>query len=192
MPPKAKFSREEIVTAAFELVKAQGAEKLTARSLAQKLGSSPRPIFTVFSSMDEVFSEVKFAAKRLYESYEDEGMSKGNAFKGSGLGYVRFAANEPKLFQMLFMTEQSSVPDLNSVLGEIDGYSEKILASVGEAFGFGMETSKEIYLHLWIYTHGIAVLLATNVCKFSEEEVSLMLSEVCSSIIRKFKQEGRK
>ncbi|MDE6613616.1 MAG: TetR/AcrR family transcriptional regulator, partial [Clostridia bacterium] len=107
-------------------------------------------------------------------------------------GYVRFAVNEPKLFQMLFMTEQKSVPDLSNVLGAIDGNSEKILKSVEQAFGFGRETSKEIYLHLWVYTHGIAVLLATNVCKFTEEEVSQMMNEVCSSIIRKFRQEGRK
>lgn len=191
MPPKAKFSKEEVISAALDLVKAEGLEKLTARSLAQKLGSSPRPIFTVFDSMDEVIEEVKSAARKLYESYEDEGMSGDNVFKGSGLGYVKFAANEPKLFQMLFMTEQSSVPTLNNVLGQIDGYSEKILQSVEQTYGFEREIAKEIYLHLWIYTHGIAVLLATNVCKFTEQEISLMMSEVCSSIIRKFKQEGR-
>ncbi|MDE7182065.1 MAG: TetR family transcriptional regulator [Clostridia bacterium] len=192
MPPKAKFSREEIITAAIDLVKKEGAEKLTARSLAQKLGSSPRPIFTVFKSMDEVFAEVELSARKLYESYEDEGMSGDNAFKGSGLGYVRFAANEPKLFQMLFMTEQNNVPNINNVLGQIDGYSEKILKSVEQEYGFVRETAEEIYLHLWIYTHGIAVLLATNVCKFTEQEISQMLNEVGSSIIKKFKQEGRK
>ena len=72
MPPKAKFTREEIIDAAFEMVRRDGFEILTARSLGAKLGSSARPIFTVFKSMDEVQEEVLRKAKRLYESYEDE------------------------------------------------------------------------------------------------------------------------
>ena len=48
MPPKAKFTREEIVEAAFSIVKADGFEALTSRALGTRLGSSARPIFTVF------------------------------------------------------------------------------------------------------------------------------------------------
>ena len=61
MPPKAKFSKEEIVTTALAMVKQQGIEALTARSLAKELGSSARPIFTVFASMEEVQAEVRNA-----------------------------------------------------------------------------------------------------------------------------------
>ena len=48
MPPKPKFTKEEIVAAALELVSANGIEALTARELSAYLGSSARPIFTVF------------------------------------------------------------------------------------------------------------------------------------------------
>lgn len=191
MPPKAKFSREEIIKAAVELVRRDGFEALTARSLAAVLGSSPRPIFTVFESMDEVQSEVKAAATKLYERFEDDGMSGDNAFKGSGTGYIRFAAKEPKLFQLLFMKERDSVPNIDSVLQDIDNYYEKILQSVQSGYGFSRETAKQVYMHMWLYSHGIASLLATKVCAFSEKEISDMLTDVCSSIIRKYKAEGR-
>jgi len=49
VPPKAKFTKEEIVATALAIVKEQGIEALTARSLAKELDSSARPIFTVFS-----------------------------------------------------------------------------------------------------------------------------------------------
>ena len=192
MPPKAKFTKEEIVSAALEIVKCDGVDSLTARSLGDALGSSARPIFTVFENMEEVHAEVFAAAKKLYERYEDEGMSGENAFKGSGTGYIRFAAEQPKLFQLLFMREKQTVPALNNILYEIDDYSEKILNSVMSAYGFSKQTSTEIYMHLWIYSHGIAVLIATNVCRFAEDEISRMLTEVCSGIIQKFKAEGRK
>ncbi|MDE7305953.1 MAG: TetR/AcrR family transcriptional regulator [Clostridia bacterium] len=192
MPPKAKFTKEEIVSAALEIVKCEGIDALTARSLGSALGSSARPVFTVFENMDEVHCEVINAAKKLYAKYEDEGMNGENAFKGSGTGYIRFATEQPKLFQLLFMREKENVPALNNVLFEVDDYSEKIINSVTSAFGFSRETSIEIYMHLWIYTHGIAVLIATNVCRFTEDEISYMLSEVCGSIVKKFREEGRK
>ena len=59
MPPKPKFSKEEIIAAALDLVRAKGMEGLTARELGQRLGSSARPIFTVFSSMEEVQDAVR-------------------------------------------------------------------------------------------------------------------------------------
>ena len=66
MPPKAKFTKEEIISAAFDIVKRDGMDVLTARSLAEELGSSPRPIFTVFDTMEEVQTEVLAAARSLY------------------------------------------------------------------------------------------------------------------------------
>ena len=39
MPPKAKFSKEEIVAAAMSIVEEYGEDSLTARSLGDALGS---------------------------------------------------------------------------------------------------------------------------------------------------------
>ena len=68
MPPKAKFSKEEIIKAAVNLVRTEGAQALTARALGTKLGVSSSPVFTFFQSMDEVRREVLESAKALYQS----------------------------------------------------------------------------------------------------------------------------
>ena len=44
MPPKPKFTKDEIVTAAFELARAEGAQALTAREVGRRLGVSSSPI----------------------------------------------------------------------------------------------------------------------------------------------------
>lgn len=191
MPPKAKFEKREIIDAGLKIVGRDGFGALTARALGGELGSSPRPIFTVFNSMEELQSEVVSAAKALYGTYQERGLGESNAFKGSGMGYIRFAAEQPKLFQLLFMKEAESVPVLDNVLSQIDEYYDKIIEAVQTEYGFSADTAKEIYLHMWIYSHGIAVLLATNVCKFTEEEISGMLNEVCRGLITKYKMEGR-
>lgn len=192
MPPKAKFTKEEIVAAALKIVESDGIDALTARSLGNELKSSARPIFTVFESMEEVQKEVVAAAYGIYRQYEDEGMGGTQSFKGSGTGYIRFAAEHPKLFQLLFMKERYGAPDHGKILALIDGYYEKIVQSVMTEYGFARETAKQVYLHMWLYSHGIASLIATNVCSFSEQAVSDMLTDVCSGIIRKYKAEGRK
>ena len=52
MPPKPKFTKEEIVTAALNITREKGIDAVTAREIAAKLGSSARPIFTVFRNMN--------------------------------------------------------------------------------------------------------------------------------------------
>ena len=52
MAPKNKFSREEMVSAAVAVVRKKGLEGLTAKALAEELGTSTQPIFTCFGSMD--------------------------------------------------------------------------------------------------------------------------------------------
>ena len=69
MPPKAKFSKKEIIEAAVTIVKSEGYGALTARALGAKLGTSSSPIFTVFQSMDEVQQEVLNSANQLYQSF---------------------------------------------------------------------------------------------------------------------------
>ena len=58
MPPKAKFSKEQITEAGLQIVREKGADSLTARALGEKLGSSSCPIFTVFKNMEEVQQSV--------------------------------------------------------------------------------------------------------------------------------------
>ena len=88
--------------AALDIVRTEGFDALTARALGTKLGSSARPIFTVFSNMEEVQQSVTEAAKMLYKKYVRKGLSQSPAFKGVGTQYILFSINEPKLFQLLF------------------------------------------------------------------------------------------
>lgn len=187
MPPKAKFSREEIVEAALEIVRAEGFDALTSRTLGAKLGSSARPVFTVFQSMEEVQQAVTDAAKMLYREYVQRGLLENPAFKGVGTQYILFSINEPKLFQLLFMTENKQVPYLSNVLPLIDESYEQILLSVRNGYGLDEACAERLYHHLWIYTHGIATLCATGMCRFTGEEISGMMTEVFIGLFKNMK-----
>lgn len=188
MPPKAKFTKAEIIEAALNIVRADGYEALTSRALGTYLDSSARPIFTVFKNMEEVQQDMIKSAKALYKEYVNKGLTTETPFKGVGTQYILFAVNEPKLFQLLFMTEQKQILDLSGVLPLIDESYEQILLSIQDDYKICKAAGKKLYHHLWIYTHGIATLCATKMCRFTDEEISTMITEVCMSILKKLKE----
>lgn len=182
MPPKAKFTKEEVVSAALDILREHGKEGLTARALGQKLGSSARPIFTLFSGMDEIFREAERAAQELYNKYVEAGLSESIPFKGVGRSYLRFAKEEPKLFQLFFFGERKATK--GDVLFVIEENYRAILNSIVTFYRVDMERARELYFHSWVYTHGIASLIATGMCTFSEEECNAMLTTVFKGIYR--------
>ena len=109
MPPKAKFSKQEITQAALNIVRKNGLSALSARSLGEALLSSARPIFTTFKNMGEVLSEVIKSADNIYQGYLNKEMKRGEypPYKASGIGYIRFAKEERELFKLLFMRDRS-------------------------------------------------------------------------------------
>lgn len=190
MPPKSKYTREEIISVALDEVRRNGFDALTARSLAGALGCSPRPIFTVFDSMDEVQSGVIAAARREYDEYVRVGLTETQAFKGVGTAYIRFATEQPKLFMMLFMHDNLGTPSISSALESVDNSADKILNSIVEGYGLGVEVAHKLYMHMWLYTHGIATLIANRVCAFSSDDISNMLTEVFTGLLAKYRTDG--
>ncbi|MCH5163832.1 MAG: TetR/AcrR family transcriptional regulator [Clostridiales bacterium] len=189
MPPKAKFTREQILNESLLIVRESGIESLTARTLAKRLGSSACPIFTVFDNMEEVITETKQLAKAEYAKYIQKGLCQEIPFKGVGTQYIMFAKNEPKLFQLLFMTE-ADIGSVDQFLPTIDDNYSLILNSVRVPYGLNEVDAKYLYTHLTIYTHGIATLIARKVVAFTDEDVDRMLSEVFVGLLKELKRRG--
>lgn len=176
MPPKVRYSKEEIVSAAYELIRKEGGTALTARRLASALGTSTAPIFTAFESIDALNEAVFAHAKAYYDGYLSEGLSHPIPFKGSGLAHIRFAKDEPFLFRYLFVECKGDAPVLHYLPGK--GENEERVRSEIERYGYETEHAKRLYNHLSVYVHGLAMLYAFGHTVFDENDVDGMLSEV--------------
>lgn len=183
MPPKAKFTRDEILDMALSITKEHGIDAVTARELGNRLGSSARPIFTVFESMDEVKEFVIMKAKEMYGLYVEEGLKDKQAFRGVGIAYIRFAVEQPRLFQLLFMSASREAKDVSTILPVIEGNYDRILKSVQEPYGLEKKSAEKIYQHLWTYTHGIATMFATGLCSYTMEQIEERLTEVFKGLL---------
>ena len=143
MPPKCRFTREEIIQAALDLTAEKGVGALTARGLAQRLGSSAKPIFGLFANMEEVQQEVVKAANLRYQEYLRQDMSAGRypPYKASGMAYIRFAREQKELFKLLFMRdrtheEKAAGDELEALLGLIQ---KNMGLSRDDAYRFHLE-----------------------------------------------------
>lgn len=177
MPPKPKFTKEEIVTAALELVSEKGIEALTARELGVRLGSSARPIFTVFNSMEEVQEEVRAAALKRFESYAEKAMHYTPVFKQVSMQMILFAMEEPKLYQLVYMSENAGATDFEGITQQLGDVAQLCVDVIQRDYGLSAEDAKTLFEHVWIYTFGIGALCATGMCRFSQDEIIQMLGQ---------------
>lgn len=179
MPPKAKFSKEEITEAAVNIVKSEGLQALTARALGAKLGTSSSPIFRVFQNMDEVQQEVLKSANQLYQNYLEADMKskKYPPYKSSGMAYIRFAKEEKELFKLLFMRDRSQEKlseNKEEIRPLIELIKQNLNINENEAYLFHME--------MWIYVHGIATMAATSYLNWDIEFINKTLTDVYTGL----------
>lgn len=190
MPPKPKFTREEITAAALRVISRNGITALTAQTLGQELGSSARPIFTVFKTMEEVRQEAKTAAMHQFEGFAEKAVHYMPAFKQFGMQMILFALEEPHLYQLLFMQGDGrphSFEEVFAGLGEPAGVCLDILQ---REYGLVETEAMALFRHVWIYTYGIATLCATGMCRFSEEEINDLLGQDFMAMLVRVKSGG--
>ena len=93
-----------------------------------------------------------------------------------GLNYIRFAVEEPKLFQFLF---QSGYARENNLAEMIDSAElTPVLSAMQEGIGMDMEKTKKVFLTLALCVHGYASLIANNGLAFEEDVVAAHLERV--------------
>ncbi len=185
MPPKSKFTRNEIVEAALEITREEGFRAVTARALGAKLHSSPKVIFGLFANMEELQQEVLKAANAGYQRYLKEDMAAGRypPYKASGMAYIRFAREETELFKLLFMRTRSK----EEAEQPADEMAE-ILSLIKESTGLCAEKAMLFHLEMWIFVHGIAVMFATAYLDLDTEIVSSMLTDMYMGLKTRFQK----
>lgn len=182
MPPKAKYTRDEIIAIAYELVREQGVEALTAREVAKRLGTSPSPIFALFRDMEELKAAVKERGEVCFGSYMADAERYHPAYKRRGMQWVKFAQEEPLLFRMLFMQDMHGV-DLDTALRKIPFDADTDIAIIMQDYRATRQQAAHLFRQMWIYTYGMCTLCAAKVCAFTEQEIAQQLGEIFQGMI---------
>ncbi len=102
MPPSVRYSREEIGREAYELVREQGIDALTARDLAARLGVSTRPIFTAFLNMDDLESFIREMAYSEIDDAISSSVTAKSSVSDIGRALIRFSEKEKNIWDLAF------------------------------------------------------------------------------------------
>lgn len=190
MPPKAKITKEMILNTVMEITRETGFYTVNARSIAGKLQCSTRPIFTCYENMEELKSEFLDFAYEYFEQYVANYQNIANITSSliHPLSYIDFAREETNLFKLLFIIdmdlEMTAAKDFYKESG-----NEKRAKDFSETIGIELEHAKIIFLNLFLYSHGIAVLTATKKLTLDRDSVEKMLKNVLSAFIKQEKRE---
>ena len=159
MPPKAKFERETIVTAAYNVVRKSGWPGLSARSIAGELNASTRPIYTHLTSMKDLGEEVLRKAWVLFEEYMTTKVT-GDKWIDQGIGHLRFAKDEKARYKAIFDGKHHDVP---SKIGRaVWDRLEADLSDYPLFKGLSKDMLLEIRSARWIFNHGLATLIVNS------------------------------
>ncbi len=171
MPPKAKISKEMIIETAFQIAREEGADKITVRSIAERLNCSTQPVLYYFAGIDEIKKAVYEKADEFHTEYiMQENPACEDPFMAIGLHYIRFAMEEAKLFQFLFQSNEFSGAGILDLM-ESEGL-EPFYAGLQEEADLSKEEAKEVFVILFVFAHGYASLFANNSMRYDEDKIT--------------------
>lgn len=170
MPPKRQHSRNQIQDAAFAIAREQGLQQLSARSVAQKLGSSTSPIYSTFQNMQELEDLVCERSVEVMLEYQTATRT-GSPLLDLCLGYVLFAVGEKQLFRDMFLNKQ----ELSQHSLEMKQYAfgqlmEKMVSQEPALAGLSEPDMLDLLEILWTYTHGLAAQINIGAMGLPDEQ----------------------
>ncbi len=169
------YSLEQIVEAAFLIIRREGREKVTARAIAKELGSSTMPIYTRVQSVDDLDPDLKKVARKLLVEYQRREFTE-DPLLNMAIGYIVFAREEKNAFRYLFLEKTESIQGDKMGSNMRETFTEDFGEEAQEAGNLADMTPKQqefLMKHTWIFTHGLAMLAyGGNMDAESEEQIT--------------------
>ena len=170
MPPKAKFTREQIIQAAVDVTREQGISALTAREVGKQLGTSSTPVFVAFENMEDLKQEVFKEVERQYSQFINEGLNYTPVFKAFGLRMIEYAKEYPNLFKVLFMNSTESNINYDNMIMNFPA-ADICIKAIKEQTKLDDSQVELLFKQTLINGLGICYLVSSNTCGFTHEQL---------------------
>ena len=156
--------RAALVEAGLRLLRSRTADDLSLRELSREVGVSATAIYRHFPDKQALMAALAHeGVERLAAVQREASVRAGGGragFLASGLSYVRFAADNPALFRLVFscaQTEDLLDASIDTVSSAMQGLRRDIEQLMPAALPDAAR--KAAALHAWALVHGLAQLL---------------------------------
>jgi len=180
MAPRKKFTKEDIINAAFNIAKDEGLDAITIRKVAEQLGSSIAPIYVNFKDVEELIQEVIQHTFTIVKNLILE-QNTNHPFRDIGIASIKFAKQYSILYRDLIMKDnpymQHDEEKLQFIIEQMK--KDPILD------GFSNHELRQIILKMDIFQTGLAVSVANGLLPddFTEEKMIAMLDAIAEDVV---------
>lgn len=183
MPPKARFTREQIIDAAYGLMMERGIEAVVAREVGKRMNATTTPIFTYFEGMDEVKGAVYDRTKKECMEYLRESLNFKPAFKEFGLRWINYAKQYPNAYAMLFMMEGVTPETKNVFDTDMFQMMQPMIKEMEMGFDLSHDGAVRVVNDMIMFSQGIATMLVKKLGEMTDEQIGGCLTRVYFSCI---------
>lgn len=175
LPKNISISKDNILNTALEIVREKGIDAVSNREIAKKLNCSIRPIYYQFKNSEELMRELnKVMIKFFYDFLTNNMNDEMPKYKQTGINYIKFAKEEKNIFKVLFMSKTNL--SINEFIDAADGNFNEVEKYINMSTSLVGNDLKSFHVKMWLFTHGIATLIASSAVNLSDEEISNLLS----------------
>ncbi len=179
--PEQRVTKRMVLDAALDLVREQGEEARSARAIAARAGCSVQPIYSLFGDMGELTRQLYDHARAWVAAYHREHERDGsNLFEANGFSHLRLARTERNLFRFLYLSPHMNARSFQDVYESVA--LPGVQRCIEELGQLDPEAARKLYLHMIVYTHGMATMLAAG-SDFSDEELHDRLHEAFEGLL---------
>jgi len=185
LPPKNKFTKEQIIETAFEIAKEEGIDSITIRKIADNLGSSIAPIYVNFKDVEELKKAVISKIYEIGNSILQE-QNTGDVFLNIGIASVKFAKDYSVIFKELILKNNGYLDNYDVQIGNNIIQEMKKDEDLKE---FSEEELKTLLMKMRVFQAGLSIM-ATNesfALELTDEKVIEMLSDTGKDIVNGMK-----
>lgn len=158
-PRNTQFTRDDIIEAAFGLVRQKGWDGFSVVAVAKAIGSSTMPIYSHFGNVRDLEDAVCRKTMTLLKSRMEEVLS-GDTWIDQAISYIGFAQDEKFLFRCLW---DGRNVELTKLLGkELNEFISERLSDYPLFKGLDEQELKMIRLSRMMFAQKLAYWLNTN------------------------------
>ncbi|MDZ7779546.1 MAG: TetR/AcrR family transcriptional regulator [Gemmatimonadota bacterium] len=170
--------RSNILAHACDLYLAEGLDGFSMRKLARAVGVTAPALYRHFESREAVLADVVREAHRAFTAYlyrALEGRTPEERLTRAGEGYLEFALQQPRWYQMVFIAPdqigQETLPDDIEAQGcAIHQFWVDRLRECMDAELLAPADPVDVGLTLWAHAHGLIKLYQNGHFQMNEDE----------------------
>ena len=173
---KSIIDKETLLKVAISMVEKNGISSINARNLATEAGMSTKPIYRLYSSLDDLKKDVNEIIKKQYDDFIMKRVDNKNALITLCVSYIEFAQMHKNYFCSMFLSNNLNWKSVDDVLNE--KWNQSTIINLVNKHSLTFEEAKNLFMNVWLYANGLATLIACNELVIDNKEILVRVVKI--------------